>query len=358
MSDNRQHRGLQLAALTTIRRMDGAWIVPSQSGKGRYKVRLGIHASDCHCDCPDHDLRGVKCKHMYAVEYAIEREEHADGSETVTESVTVTKTINRQTYPQNWTAYNQAQTNEKSQFQSLLFDLCSGIASEPQGKGRPRLPLADAIFAATFKVYSTFSGRRFISDLCDAQTKGYLSRVPHFNSIFNYLENPAVTPILAALIQRSSLPMRAIELDFAVDSTGFTTSRFVRWYDHKYNAIRQEHDWVKAHMMCGVTTNIVTAVEIYDRDASDTKILPSLVGTTATNFSMREISADKGYSSINNHNEITRHGATPYIAFKGNATGTDRDASSSWSKMYHFSASSGTSFWPTTTSGATSNRPS
>jgi len=142
------------------------------------------------------------------------------------------------------------------------------------------------LFAVTFKIYSTVSGRRFISDLSDARAKGYISELPHFNSIFNYLENPALTPVLTELIVQSSLPLKAVEVDFAVDSTGFTTSRFVRWYDHKYGTVRQEHDWVKCHLMCGVKTNIVTAVEIRDRDASDTKLLPPLVETTAKNFKL------------------------------------------------------------------------
>jgi len=33
--------------------------------------------------------------------------------------------------------------------------------------------------------------------------------------------------------------------------------------------VRQQHEWVKVHLMCGVRTNIVTAVEIRDKDASD-----------------------------------------------------------------------------------------
>ena len=41
--------------------------------------------------------------------------------------------------------------------------------------------------------------------------------------------------------------------------------------------------------MCGVRTNIVTAVEIRDKDASDTKLLPDLVDTTAKNFTISEI---------------------------------------------------------------------
>jgi hypothetical protein len=58
-----------------------------------------------HCTCPDHETRGVKCKHIFAVEYAISCERNQDGSTTVTETVTVQRTVKR-TYPQNWPAYN------------------------------------------------------------------------------------------------------------------------------------------------------------------------------------------------------------------------------------------------------------
>ena len=76
------------------------------------------------------------------------------------------------------------------------------------------------------------SARRFMSDLRDAQVKGYLHTIPRFNSILNYLDNPILTPILRALITESSLPLKTVEADFAVDSSGFTTSRFIRWFDH------------------------------------------------------------------------------------------------------------------------------
>jgi hypothetical protein len=197
---------------------------------------------------------------------------------------------------------------EQLQFLSLLHDLCSGIPEPPPAIGRPRIPLSDAIFAACFKVYSTFSGRRFMSDLRDAQSKEHLRVVPHYNSIFRTLENPDLTPILRGLIIESSLPLKVVEADFAADSSGFTTSRFIRWFDHKYGVVRQQHEWVKVHLMCGVKTNVVTAVEIRDKDASDTKLLPDLVNTTAAHFDMREVSADKGYSSVNNTNVIAEHG--------------------------------------------------
>ena len=165
-------------------------------------------------------------------------------------------------------------------------------------------------------------------------------KVPHYNSIFSYLENPALTPILSALITESSKPLSAVEIDFAADSCGFTTSRFYRWYDHKYG-VRQEHDWVKVHLMCGVSTHIVTAVEIRDRLSADTKLLPTLVDSTARNFRLREVSADKIYASLNNYRAIERHGAVPYIVFKSNHTGSGRGREHGpggglWAKMFHY----------------------
>lgn len=330
MLEGRQQRGLEIAATAKIERKGGAWLVPSQSGKGRYTVVPDADAP--HCSCPDHAEWGHKCKHLFAVEYVLRRERNADGSTTVTETVTMQKTVQR-VYPQNWRAYNAAQTHEKEKFQELLRDLCSGIEEAPQQKcGRPRLPIRDALFAAAFKVYSTVSGRRFMSDLREAQAKGFISKTPHFNSIFNYLENPDLTPILRELITESSLPLKSVEVDFACDSSGFTTSRFHRWYDHKYG-MRQQHEWVKVHLMCGVRTHIVTAVEIKDKDASDTKLLPALVDATAKNFTLNEVSADKGYGSLKNYKAIQYHGATPYIAFKSIHTGRGGGL---WQRMFHY----------------------
>ena len=328
--ESRQQRGLEIAAVAKIERKGAAWLVPSQSGKGRYTVLPDDQAP--HCSCPDHADGGHKCKHLFAVEYVLRREKNADGSTTVTETMTVQKTVQR-VYRQDWRSYNAAQTNEKARFQELLRDLCSGIAEPAQPKnGRPRLPMQDALFSAVFKVYSTVSGRRFMTDLREAQAKGYIQKTPHFNSIFNYLENPALTPILRDLITETSLPLKAIETDFACDSSGFTTSRFHRWYDHKYG-VRQEHEWVKVHLMCGVRTNIVTAVEIKDKHASDTKLLPALVDATAENFTLNEVSADKGYGSLKNYKAIQYHGATPYIAFKSIHTGRGAGL---WQRMFHY----------------------
>ncbi len=331
MEDLREQRGIVLAATKQIHQHGDCWIVPSQSGKGVYAVR-GLAETNPECSCPDYEARRQNCKHIYAAIFVSRREHNTDGSTTITETVALTR--QRTTYPQAWPAYNAAQTNEKDQFLDLLFDLCREIANpETHGAGRPKLPLSDAAFSVVFKVYSTVSGRRFMSDLRDAQTKGFISSAPHYNSIFNYLENPAMTPLLRRLIEQSSLPLRSVETNFAIDSSGFTTSRFTRWFDVKYGKERVKQDWVKCHLMCGVKTNIVTAVEIEEMYTNDTLMFAPMVETTAKNFAISEVSADKAYGSLSNTDAVVKVGGTPFIAFKGSATGA---AGGTFEQMFHY----------------------
>lgn len=83
----------------------------------------------------------------------------------------------------NWTAYNAAQSEEKTRFVALLADLCRTVEQPEQDMGSPRLPLADMLFAAAYKVYVGFSARRFTSDLKDAQMRGLIGKAAHFNSV-------------------------------------------------------------------------------------------------------------------------------------------------------------------------------
>jgi transposase len=324
--DAREQRGMELAATRAIRHNGKLWSVPSATGDGtRYTVDLTAEK----CSCPDYGTNQAKCKHIYAAYFVQIREQNADGS--VTETVVMAAT--RTTYPQNWPAYNAAQVSEKDRFQVLLRDLCAGLPIAPPKAGRPPVPLPDAIFAATFKVYSTVSGRRFMSDLREAHRRGMISRLPCYNTIFNILENDDLTPVLRALVERSALPLKAVEVDFAADSSGFVTSRFIRWYDHKYGKQMSQHEWVKAHIMCGVKTNIVTAIEIGEPNAADTKLLPSMLATTAQNFNIAEVSGDKGYSSKTNMEVIAAAGAMPFLAFQDNAKGI---GGGMWSKMFGY----------------------
>lgn len=328
----REQKGLEIAAKSRLTRDGNTWFVPSQAGKGKYTV----DADAKQCTCPDFETRQATCKHLFAVEYVIQREYSDDGkTQTYTETLTVKKT-----YKQEWGAYNAAQTNEKERFQALLADLCKGIEAPVQTNGRPRLPLADMVFASAFKVYSTASGRRFTGDLKDAHAKGYVTKAPHYNSISRYLENPGLTPILKSLIEESSLPLQAIESDFAVDSSGFSTSRFVQWMHAKYTNphLIQRRQFIKCHIMCGVKTNIVTAVEMTEGFEGDSPQFKPLVEATAKNFVMQEVSADKAYLSTANLQTVVDNHAQPYIPFKTNSAQERtqrRPVPAIWKQMFH-----------------------
>src|SRR4051812_47382512 len=190
--NEREQRGLAIAALCRLRGKNGVWEVPSQSGNGKYTVE---HGDSPRCSCPDFETRQCKCKHVYAVEFTIERERNFDGSETLTRSMTVTDKVT--SYKQNWPAYDHAQSIEKDRFQELLVDLCSGLV-EPEHSGRGRKPhaLKDSIFAMVFKVYSTFSNRRFSSDLREALRRGHISKSICGPKISQFLDDPTLTPIL------------------------------------------------------------------------------------------------------------------------------------------------------------------
>lgn len=235
--------------------------------------------------------------------------------------------------PQDWPAYNAAQTTEKDKFQILLHELCAGLPASQPSRGRPSLPLSDAVFAATFKVYSTLSGRRFMSDLREAHKRGWISRVPCFNTIFNILQNDDLFEDLRDLVERSATPLAAVETDFIADSTGFGTSRKAHWVDSKRNKVGMQRDWVKCHVMCGVKTQVVTAIQIHQQTTGDAPTFKPLLDTTVRNFDVIEVSADKGYSSRKVLEQVDAVGATPYIMFTKSARGLGGGI---WAKMYGF----------------------
>jgi transposase len=323
--DIRQQRGLEIAALHRINRKGEIYIVPSQSNNGQYKVKLGPD----DCNCLDFQSNKTKCKHVFAVEYMLQRENGK--AAPLPEGVVPLRAKN---YTQNWPSYRLAQINEKAKLQQLLYELCSGIDEPIQTMGRSRIPMADMIFSAAYKVYSQLSSRRFMTDLREAHARRYISKLPCYNTVNNYIEMEELTPYLQWLIIQSSLPLKAVETDFAADASGFSTCQYVRWYDEKYGKEQSEKDWVKAHIMCGLKTNIITAAEVSGAFGSDHNYFAPLFNETAKRFNVREVSGDKAFSSYANLRLVESKGATPYIDFKDNAVGTSK--CEVWNRMYHY----------------------
>lgn len=328
----REERGLVIAATCRLNRLpDGTWLVPSQSSRDSiYRVNLEAKT----CTCPDYKEGGNTCKHFYAASIAFKRDVLPDGTVIETKTITLTE---RKTYKQDWPAYNLAQATEKRRVRVLLHDLCRKLPYRERGteetRGRKAHHPSDAVFAMVYKVYSGFSGRRFSTDLEEAYEKGFLTRPIPGAKVYAFLSDPYYTPILKQLIGYSARPLRSVETSFAIDSSGFSTSRYERWYDHKYGITRLRCMWVKTHIASGVKTNCITAVRILDKDAADCPQFVPLIKETKEHFEIGEVSADKAYLSVDNFEEVAGCGGQAFIAFKSNSTG---EAGGAFEKAYHY----------------------
>lgn len=326
---SREERGKLLLKRVKIERTTEGWKVQSSSGNGFYTVKFNGH--EPKCDCPDCRMKHKKCKHIYAVELYIRDEIDQEGRIRRTKGVKVS-------YSQEWKAYDKSQTNEKIYFLKLLRDLCDNIEQPEYKFGRPKISDADLIFASALKVYSTFSLRRFMSDLEIAKQMNLIDSKPCYASVGHFLQREDITDVLKNLIQISSTPLREVESAFAVDSSGFSTSRFARYYSFKHQKDLKYRIWIKAHVMVGVKTNIVTSVEVTEGNANDSPQLPRLVQESAKHFALSEVICDRAYLGKENFRVIEEAGATPYIPFKSNSTAKPRSGkrTGTWKKMYYY----------------------
>lgn len=323
----REERGKLLAKSTRIVKTPFGWRVTSQTNTSKqYMVRF-LHDNP-KCTCPDCAMRHKKCKHIYAVEFYVKKQIDEEGRVTETKGIKVS-------YQQDWKAYNNAQTNEKLMFMKLLKELCANIEQPEYKFGRPTLPISDMLFASALKVYSTFSLRRFMSDFKIAKEMNLVGTTCTYANICYFMQREDLTDILKQLISVSASPLREVETDFAVDSSGFSTSRFARWFDAKWGKERKYRVWLKAHLMSGTKTNIITGCEITEGEVNDSPSLPRLVEETAKTFKVGEVSGDKAYSSRKNLQAIEDVGAVPFIPFKKNVRGK-RASCGIWKKMYHY----------------------
>ncbi|PIT84462.1 transposase [Candidatus Micrarchaeota archaeon CG10_big_fil_rev_8_21_14_0_10_45_29] len=243
------------------------------------------------------------------------------------------------TYSQNWPAYNHAKTHEKLLFFKMLRELIDDVVKPEQSfrAGRPNLPFGDLLFSACLREYSSYSSRKTIAELQIAHKMGFISHVPHFNSITNFLRSDAIYEQLQKLIIISALPLKKVESAIAVDSTGFSVSPFESWNNNKWGKPGSKRGWIKAHVATGTKTQIICSAEITDRKSHDSTMFSPLVLTCSNYFSVKEVSADKAYSSKNNISLVRGLDAYPYIMFKKNVNAYTAEFSSfDWLDAWNF----------------------
>lgn len=236
-------------------------------------------------------------------------------------------------YGQNWAAYNKAQQREWDEFRRLLFELSAGVETPRTETGRPWLPWRDLLIATLLKCYLGLSGRRLDCHLNEAYERGYLSRVPHFNTLHRFLGREALTPCLKRLVRETSLPLTEVERVFAADSTGLSTCRYRIYFNRHRGKSQRRRKYRKLHAICGVTTNVITWAEVSDSDANDSPFFKELVGNTALHFRVAEVSADAGYHAASNQRVVLLVGGIPYIAYKSNSTEFGAPKSSFFKEM-------------------------
>lgn len=245
----------------------------------------------------------------------------------------------RKTYPQNWYAYNKAQQREKILLMKFLDELLDYIPfPEHKQVGRKPVRTRDKIFYLVLQAYNIKSSRRCISDLEIARRLGFIGKTPHFNTVLKCMKDSTVTGYLKHLINVSGLPLQQVESDFAVDSSGFSTSQFDRWFDVRFDEkkYRDRRRFRKAHITCGVKTNIITAVNITKGYNADSPQFKDLILETDRIYDIKEVSADKAYSSRDNLHTVSQLGGIAYIPFKKHTTGKRRGKSLLWGRMYRY----------------------
>jgi transposase len=319
--------GHRVADTTT----QGKYIVASQSGAGLYQVEgVGIPGLFESCTCPDFKERLVPCKHIFLVRNWIQETPRILPTQSAQSSGRRTQI--------NWPIYNRAQKEEGRLFPVLLRELCAGVAEserDPHKAGRPRIPLRDQIFCAIQKVHSGFSCRRSHGNRVAAAEKGQIGSVPHWGMTSDLLCRSEVNAALLDMLERSTLPLRAIENRCAIDSTGFRTTRFHYYRKEKY-ADSRENIWLKAHALVGIRTHAVLAMDVTEGTAGDSPRFPILLERAVkAGFNLKEVYADKAYQSRKNFDVAEELGATAFIPFKSNSTGESK-GSPAYHKMFLF----------------------
>lgn len=329
----RQKRAMQMALADSsgVQKVsDGFWLVRSQRGTGKYKVSREKDG-EWVCDCEDFLNWEEPCKHIYRayLQWFPETKLSAAPGEAMPPHSHTT---------QDWASYDAAQQEEWRLFHRILRGLVDSVVegpAGPRGRGRPSIPVADQAFCAVQKVYSHLSCRRSHGLIEMANERDQVGQVPYWNVSSKFLCEPDSTAILHRMIEMSALPMQALEITLAVDSTGFRTTCF-GYYNRETHGERKRNIWLKAHAIVGTKTHAVVRVKITDGNGSDAPQFPELLsGAVESGFKPEEVVADKGYLSRGNLDAATALGVAPYIPYKRNSTGQAR-GSSIYRKLYHY----------------------
>ena len=238
----------------------------------------------------------------------------------------------------NWRLYNLSKMEEKRLFYDLLYELAQIIPETEAKNGRPPTPVKDLFFSLGLKLYSNYSGRKVITDLKHAKSLNYISVAPHFNTMHDFLQCPATYDLLKKLLIISALPLKLLEDTFSMDASGFGSYGSESWRKVKYGKYNKNRNWktfLKGHILIGTRTNVICSCEVTNARVGDVTMAPNLLQQANGNFDIKEVSADKAYSSHRILQIIKSIDAMPFVAFR-EGTNPNQYSPEIWIKMYKY----------------------
>ncbi len=139
-------------------------------------------------------------------------------------------------------------------------------------------------------------------------------------SVAHHLDDPALPPLLKGLVEERARPLAETETRFAAGSVVFGGAAYNHRLEPWQPYATRHAGSVRAHLVCGVRTGVVAAVEVSATDINCSPFLPKLLQTTAEHFPRaQELAAGRAYLSRRNFQAAWELGVDLYIPFKPNS---------------------------------------
>jgi len=360
--DPRLQRGAALAKTkgTEIKAIAGSkYVVPSATRRDQAYICDPVEES---CDCPDWlsvtaaapgvdgqvDRPHHRCKHLYALLIVRHELVLPDGTMLVTEEKVHLKC------PRDWAIENAYLVDLHKTGPLLIADLARGIPLEPPSgkRGQPRVQTRHLVYAALIKTFEMKPARDTsayvdlhatklrdkygIADVCGDDEDDIM----HYNTLIKACGQQSLMPLLHQLLGVSVAPLVAVENkvgQYAIDSTGFSTSVYDEWHEHKHGSpsakASKRANFVKMHALGGTDSHGIFALQPTHRNVADCPLLKELLARAIRNGAdPRELSGDAGYLSGDNIGICVAKDIMPYFDFRSNTTG-ESSAMLYW--LYH-----------------------
>lgn len=128
-----------------------------------------------------------------------------------------------------------------------------------------------------------------------------LKRAPHQNTLSDWINDPALTPVLRKFLRMTADPFKAREIGAIIDSSKFSqmSSAQGRGVDYRGDD-GPGAEWMRAHAVVGVETMVVMAVDFggtRGEGTHDVNFLQPLMSEARKTFALDYLLADKGYLS-------------------------------------------------------------